>query len=292
MSFINSHNRYQPEAIPLFRGRKLTFDRPLVVGILNATPDSFSDGGKFNTAKKAVARGMEMIAEGVDMLDIGGESSRPGAKPVTADEEIKRVVPVIDAIRQESDIPISIDTYKAATALKAIEAGADIINDISAFRFDSNMGEVAGERNMPVILMHMKGTPRDMQNNPVYEDVNGEIIGFFEKQINFARICGVDRSKIMVDPGIGFGKRLVDNMEILKHISEYSVLECPILIGTSRKSFINMIHKSDRPPSERIGGSLASALTAVAQGAHLLRVHDVYQTVEALKVLTAIRGNE
>jgi len=273
----------------LARGRSLQFGRPLVMGILNVTPDSFSDGGRFNRLETALAQARRMIAEGADLLDIGGESTRPGAEPVTAEQERERVVPVIEAIRTESDIPISIDTYKAVVAEAALDVGADIVNDVAALRFDPDLAPLVAERKCPVILMHMLGEPRNMQKNPQYEDCVTEIAAFFDERLAFADQVGIAGDKIVLDPGIGFGKRLQDNLAILRNIDSFRRHGCPVLVGASRKSFIKMIHDSERPAEQRLGGSLAAALMVAHQAADILRVHDVADTVEALAVWRAIQ---
>ena len=277
--------------IPLPSGRNLTFDKPLVMGILNITPDSFSDGGRTLTPDSALIAAANMITHGVDIIDIGGESSRPGAVVIELTEEIKRVIPVIKAIRKISDIPISIDTCKTETARLAYDAGADMVNDISALRFSDTMVHFIAEKKIPVILMHMLGTPQTMQKNPVYQNVNTEIIEFFKTQIIYAEANGIDRDKIIIDPGIGFGKRLEDNLEILSNLDQYKSLGQPILIGTSRKSFIEKLHPTGKPPENRIGGSIASMLAAIQNGADIVRVHDTEETIEAINILKAIRGN-
>lgn len=275
--------------IPLSQKCQLELSRPLIMGILNVTPDSFSDGGNFVSFNDAVKRAKEIEQEGADIIDIGGESSRPGADAVSLNDELKRVIPVIESIRKHSQIPISIDTYKAETAQKAIEAGANIVNDISALRFDNKMAEIIANAKVPVILMHMLGTPQNMQMNPTYKDCVNEIKSFFEERINFCIEAGIDKSKIILDPGIGFGKRLSDNLEILQKLNILKKINLPLLIGTSRKSFINMIDPSGEPAYNRIGGSIASAVLAVQNGANIIRVHDVKETVEALKITMAIK---
>jgi dihydropteroate synthase len=280
-----------PEDISLANGRKLSLARPLIMGIINVTPDSFSDGDGSGIATpfKATEIAIRMLNEGADIIDIGGESTRPGADPVSLDEELRRVIPAIKAIREKTNILISIDTYKAETASAAIEAGADIVNDISALRFDSKMAEVVNSKDVPVVLMHMLGTPRDMQKNPVYENCLNDIVDFFKERIAYCEKHDIKRQKIILDPGIGFGKRLTDNLVIFSNISSIKALGFPVLIGASRKSFINMIYPSDKESNKRIGGSIAAAITAVLNGASIIRVHDVEETVEALKVLEAIR---
>ena len=276
------------QVIELASGYSLSLSKPLVMAVFNATPDSFSDGGKYNSLESACKRVLEMVSDGADIIDIGGESSRPGAEPISIDTEIKRVVPLITELRKHSNIPISIDTCKYDVAKEAVHAGADILNDITSLRFSDNMADFVAEKNIPVILMHMQGNPKTMQENPVYTSVTNDIVSFFEERINYAEAHGIDRTKIILDPGIGFGKKLTDNLEILSNIALFKKLNHPILIGTSRKSFINQIHPTDKNANARIGGSLASAISAVMQGAHIVRVHDVYETVEAVKVLEAL----
>lgn len=259
------------------------------MAVLNVTPDSFSDGNKYFTPDSAIERALQMESEGADIIDIGGESSRPGAEPVDSDEEQARVLPVIEAIRKKSDIPISIDSYHAATVESALDAGADIVNDISALRSDSRMAEVVASKKVPVTLMHMKGTPRDMQQDPHYDNCLAEILEFFVERIEFAQDCGIAKSKIIIDPGIGFGKRLSDNLEIMAGLQRFKSFSLPLLVGLSRKSFIEMLNPVAGGPTSRIGGSIAGAVTSVLNGADIVRVHDIAETVEALKVLQAIR---
>ena len=278
--------------IPLTGGRQLPLSRPLVMGVLNVTPDSFSDGGRYDTVDRAVIRAREMIREGADIIDIGGESSRPGATPIDAEEEQRRVIPVIQRLAGETDICLSIDTYRASTATAALEAGAAMVNDVSALRFDDDMAWVVAKAKAPVILMHMLGTPRDMQSDPRYEDCVKEIETFFEERLAYCREKRIDRSKIILDPGIGFGKRLSDNLEILAHLRQFRRFGLPLMVGASRKSFIGMLSPSSAIPERRLGGSLAAAVASVLNGADIVRVHDVAPTVEALKVIQAIRTTD
>ncbi len=275
--------------IKLSANRRPGITGPLIMGILNVTPDSFSDGGKFARFEAAVAQAMQMQNEGADIIDIGGESSRPGAEPVTAEDEMERVLPVIKEIRRLSAIPISIDTYKAATAQAALEAGANIVNDISALRFDPAMVDFLARTDVPVILMHMLGTPRDMQQNPTYTDCVKEIGDFFAERIEFCRSRDIGKERIIIDPGIGFGKRLEDNLAILRELEQFKRFGLPLLVGASRKSFIGKVAPSERTAGERLGGSIAAAVVAALHGADIIRVHDVAETVEALKVARAIR---
>ena len=275
--------------IALSDGRQLALSRPLIMGILNVTPDSFSDGGKFATTGTAVEQALRMIEEGADIIDIGGESSRPGAEPVDAEEEQNRILPVVRQLRKQGKVPISVDTYKAATAEAALGEGADIVNDISALRFDPNLAGLVAKSRAPVILMHMLGSPRTMQENPSYNDCVAEIKEFFEVRIKFATNAGIDKSKIIIDPGIGFGKRLSDNLDILAGLREFKSFSLPVMIGVSRKRFIGMLHHAGGPADRRLGGSISAAVAAVINGADIVRVHDVAETVEALKVVQAIR---
>lgn len=270
---------------------EMSKNRPLVMGILNITPDSFSDGNKYLDTELACEYAFRMASDGADIIDIGGESSRPGAEPITIEEEQKRILPVLKKIRHELSIPISVDTYHSETAQKAIDLGADIINDISALRFDSEMINIIINYKVPVILMHMKGTPRDMQKDPFYQDCIKEIVDFFDERIAYCKQNGIDKNRLIIDPGIGFGKRLADNLVIMKNIDNLKKFDIPVMIGTSRKSFIGMITKNDNPASDRIGGSISSAVASIINGANIVRVHDVKETVEAVKVLEAIRGN-
>ena len=245
----------------------------LIMGVLNATPDSFSDGGKFNSPDKALERAKEMEAEGADIIDVGGESSRPGAETVPEGEELERTIPVIKKIKKESNLPISIDTYKANVAQRALEEGAEIVNDISALRFDPEMAEVVAEKGANVILMHMQGRPQNMQENPTYEDVVEDIFNFLKARINYAQENGISADKIIIDPGIGFGKTVEDNFRILQNLEKFKRLEKPLLLGTSRKSFIGKALNT--PLGERLEGTIASNVVGIMKGANILRVHDV-----------------
>ncbi|UCD64615.1 MAG: dihydropteroate synthase [Candidatus Zixiibacteriota bacterium] len=279
-------------AIRLASGGRLPLSHTLVMGVLNVTPDSFSDGGIFREPARAVEHALAMERQGADIIDVGGESTRPGADPVPAGEEIRRVIPVIEGIRRTSSVPLSIDTFKAATARAALDAGADIVNDISALRFDEAMAELLASRQVPVILMHMLGTPRTMQIAPSYENCVAEITEFFKERLRYCDSRGIDRERVILDPGIGFGKRLQDNLDILANLREFKKLGQTLLTGTSRKSFINKVNPSDGPASARLGGSIASMITAAFGGADIVRVHDVAETVEALKVARAIRKRQ
>ncbi len=270
-----------------FKNKKLDLSsRTHVVGILNVTPDSFSDGGRFYKFDDAVRQGMKMTEEGADIIDVGGESTRPGSNPVSLEEELSRVIPVIESLSKRLDVPISIDTYKAKVAREALNAGAQMINDISALRFDPELKRVAASYNVPVVLIHIQGTPRTMQENPWYEDVIGEITAYLKESIQIATDAGIDGEKIIIDPGIGFGKRLEDNLNILKNLKKFSILNCPILIGCSRKSFIGKI--LNLPLEERLEGSLAALAVAVINGVHLVRVHEVKESKRVASMVDAI----
>ena len=264
------------------------------MGIVNVTPDSFSDGGKFLDSAAAVAQGERLAAAGADVIDIGGESTRPFSDPVPVEDEIRRVVPVIEKLASRVSIPISIDTTKAAVARRAFEAGASIINDVSALRFDPELAAVAAEFDAPVILMHMLGDPKSMQVEPRYDNLIEDIRGFLAGAVEKAQNLGIFRSKIIVDPGIGFGKTLAHNLLLIKHIQDFTSLNVPILIGASRKTFIRKIlkaeHEKDLAPDLPIveTGSLAVAAAAILNGAHILRVHDVANTVAIAKILDAL----
>ncbi|MGA2026459.1 MAG: dihydropteroate synthase [Syntrophobacteraceae bacterium] len=256
------------------RGKALELGRrTLIMGILNITPDSFSDGGRFADHERALARAFELISAGADILDVGGESTRPGSDPVPLPVELERVIPVIRAVRESSDIPISIDTNKSEVALQSLAAGADIINDVSSLRFDPAMARVAAGSGAPVILMHMLGAPRTMQVNPVYESVISEIIAFLEQRMMFAVQNGIERSQIIVDPGIGFGKTVTHNLNIIRDLDRFSCMDRPIMLAASRKRFIGKV--LGRPEDERELGTAVVNAFGIAAGAHILRVHDV-----------------
>lgn len=266
----------------------LASPRPLIMGVLNVTPDSFADGGLYFDYDAALAQARALVAAGADILDIGGESTRPFADPVPLEEELRRVLPVIDAIIPEITIPISIDTYKAAVARDALAAGATIINDISALRFDPDMAPLAVEYQAPVILMHMQGTPRDMQRQPHYDDLLREISEFFQERLEFAASQGIPPDLLVLDPGIGFGKTWEHNLEILNHLDVFLNLGFPLLIGPSRKAFIGRI--TGQPAGEeRDIGTLAALAVAVLRGARIVRTHNVAYARHFLDVLEAIR---
>jgi dihydropteroate synthase len=275
------------------RCRKRTFTlgkQTLLMGVLNITPDSFSDGGLFFDKEKAIARGLKMVEEGADFIDIGGESTRPGSKPLELDEELRRVIPVIEFVAKEVDAPISIDTYKSVVAKKAIEAGAQIINDISGLHFDPSLSQVAAKEDVPLVLMHIRGNPETMQKNIHYESLFSEIIQYLKDSIQRAESAGVDPEQIIVDPGIGFGKTAEDNLLILKNLQEFKILGRPLLLGTSRKSFIGKILNAD--VTERLEGTLSSIIIGVLNGAHIIRCHDVLQAKRAIAIADAVRQAE
>jgi dihydropteroate synthase len=265
-----------------------------IMGVVNITPDSFSDGGKFFNCDQAVAQGEKLAAEGAAIIDIGGESTRPFSDPIAAEEEIRRVVPVIEKLAPKVSAPISIDTTKAEVARRAIAAGASIINDVSALRFDPGLAAVAAEFDVPVILMHMLGEPKSMQVQPHYDNLITDIRKFLEDAVERARNLGISHSKIIVDPGIGFGKTVVHNLLLIKHVQAFASLGTPILIGASRKAFIRKIlidgDGHEPRPDQRIveTGSQAAAAAAILNGAHIIRVHDVADTVATAKILDAM----
>ena len=271
--------------------REIGTKRPLLMGIVNVTPDSFSDGGLYFETKKAIARARELEMEGADIVDIGGESSRPFSQPIALEEEFRRVIPVIKAIAPELKIPISIDTYKAKIAQAAIEAGAKIINDISALRFDKDMAKVAADYKTPIVLMHMKGTPRDMQINPYYDDVLKEVYDFLEKRIDYALAQGIEKGQIAIDPGIGFGKRLEDNLRLIKHLPLFKDLGQPVLLGPSRKAFIGKVLNIDVPARRDIG-TLGVVALATLLGADVIRVHAVKEARQIIKIVKAIMDSD
>ena len=262
----------------------------LIMGILNVTPDSFSDGGKFIHLDKALSQAQYMEKNGADIIDIGGESTRPGAISVSVKEEINRTIPVIEEIRKFSNISISIDTYKSEVAEKALLAGADFINDISGFTFDSRMMKIVKKFDVPVVLMHIKGTPQDMQTNPTYIDVIKDLLEFFSFQINKALDFGIKKVQIIIDPGIGFGKQLNDNFILIRRLKEFSELGFPILIGPSRKSFIGLT--LDSPPEYRLEGTLAAVSAGILNGASIVRVHDVKEVKRTVIITDKIMGTD
>jgi dihydropteroate synthase len=260
----------------------------MVMGIVNLTPDSFSDGGSTQRPDAALARAQRHAAEGAGLLDLGGESSRPGAEPVSLAEELRRVIPIVEAIVDQMRIPLSIDTTKAEVARQAIEAGAVIINDISALGADQAMTRIAADTGAGVVLMHMQGTPTTMQLNPHYNDVVTEVYDFLARRVEWAEANGIPREQIAVDPGIGFGKKSRHNIEILRNMRRFESLGCVVLIGTSRKGFLAKI--TGRPVIEQAPASAVSSLAACVQGARVVRVHDVAPMVDTIKLWTALRG--
>ncbi len=282
------------------------------MGILNVTPDSFYDGGKYDDLESALNHARKMIEDGADIIDIGGESTRPGSRYVSANEELRRVIPVIKELSKETRKPISIDTYKAVVADKAIEAGAQIVNDISGLQADNEMLRVVAENNTPIIIMHIKGQPHDFPKNPIYDDLIPEIILFFKKKIDFAVKSGIANNNIIIDPGIGFGKTPLHNLEILKRLSELKCLNHPVMIGTSRKSFISSMLRLSAPArpcppvpvrTDRSGGeeglskddsqlvgTLVTLVIAIMKGVNIVRVHDVKEAVQVTKMCRAIES--
>ena len=286
----------------MFRRRKFKFrlpsgtlllgERTLVMGVLNVTPDSFSDGGLFLDADAAVARALEIERAGADLLDIGGESTRPGSSGVSAEEELRRILPVLEKLRGKIRIPISVDTSKSEVAEAAAAAGAEILNDVTALRNDPRIAEVARRRKLPIILMHMRGEPRTMQKGPFAKDVIRDVLKGLRHSIALARRAGVAKSQIIVDPGIGFGKNYAQNLELLQRLPELSKLRYPLLIGASRKSFIaHILRAQSQQASEgdkRIWGTAATVAASILQGAHIVRVHDVAEMVQVARVTDAI----
>lgn len=270
--------------------RNQTFDwgdRTYLMGVLNVTPDSFSDGGLFHEPEAAIAQARALIAAGVDILDVGGQSTRPNAIEISLDEELERVLPLIQAVRQESDVPLSIDTTRAAVAQAAIAAGADIVNDISGATFDAEMLPVVAKLGVPIVLMHIRGTPQTMQQLTDYDNLISDILTFLKARIDAAIACGVDRSRIAIDPGIGFAKTYAQNLEILRRLPEFHALGYPLLVGASRKSFIG--HILNQPdPQQRVWGTAAACCAAIAGKADLLRVHDVKEMKDVCRVADAL----
>lgn len=263
-------------------------DSPIIMGVVNVTPDSFSDGGKFINKNNAIDHGLMLLEQGAHILDIGGESSRPGALAVDPEEEIARIIPVIKGLRDKAKY-ISVDTRNAKTMRAALDAGANIINDISALTHDSESINVVAEAKCPVILMHMQGAPDTMQENPNYNNVIEEIFAYHKSRIDILETNGIEKEKIMIDPGIGFGKTLEHNLLILRNIKEFHALGCVLLLGTSRKSFIAKLD-DNAPAHLRLGGSLSSVLWGLEQGVQMFRVHDVQETVQAFKMWSSIKG--
>jgi dihydropteroate synthase len=272
----------------MIRGRCFTWgQRTYLMGVLNVTPDSFSDGGKFNTTSAALAQAQAMVAAGADIIDVGGQSTRPGAEQITLEAELERVIPALQAIRREINVPISIDTTRASVAKAAIAAGADIVNDISGGIFDVEMLPTVASLDVPIVLMHIKGTPQTMQQMTDYQDVMAEITNFLAQQITAATTAGIDPGKIIIDPGIGFAKNYAQNLEILRRLRSLTALNCPILVGVSRKSFIGHILNQPEPQA-RVWGTAAACCVAIFHGADILRVHDVAQMRDVSLVTDAL----
>ena len=267
-------------------GRSLRLDRCRVMGIVNVTPDSFSDGGRHATTDAAVAHALRLVEEGADVLDVGGESTRPGADAVSVEDELQRVVPVIERLARETDVPISVDTSKPEVMRAAVEAGAGMVNDVRALSEPGAM-EAASVLGVPVVLMHMKGEPRSMQEAPTYDDVVGDVHRFLAERIFAAEMAGIDKKRIVVDPGFGFGKTREHNLLLLSHLDRFVELGVPVLAGLSRKRLIGELTGRD-VPADRVHGSVAAHLVAAQRGARLVRVHDVAATVDALKVWEAV----
>lgn len=259
-----------------------------IMGILNVTPDSFSEGGQYFDKAVAVRRAYQMVEEGADIIDIGGESTRPGSEPVPLEEEINRTIPVIKEIAKDVKVPISIDTYKAEVAKKALDAGASVVNDISGLRFDPEMPKVVSQYKVPVVIMHIKGNPKTMQKEPVYEALIPEIMDYLRMSIRLAVKFGIAEDKIIIDPGIGFGKTFDHNLEIIKNLHEFTLLEKPLLVGVSRKAFIGKI-LGDAPASERLEGTAAAVAISILNGANIIRVHDVKEMKKVALVADAIK---
>jgi len=273
----------------IFRARQFTFEFPrpaLVMGIVNVTPDSFADGGQFFDAGKAVAHALEQVAQGAEILDVGGESTRPGAEPVSEAEELRRVVPVIEALARRVPVPISIDTVKPAVARAALAAGASLVNDIAANREDQAMWQVVADAGAGYVCMHMQGTPQTMQTEPHYTDVAREVGEFFAERLARLAACGVRTEQVALDPGIGFGKSVTHNLQLLGALGSFTRFARPLVLGVSRKSFIGKIAPAE--VSQRLPGSLACASLAVEAGVQIIRVHDVAETVQAVRVAEAI----
>jgi len=260
----------------------------LIMGILNVTPDSFSDGGMYYDATQAIEFALQMAEEGADIIDVGGESTRPGAKTVELQKECDRILPVIEGIRTKSDILISIDTYKSEVARQSIATGAGMVNDISGMTFDPNMVDIIKESGLPVVIMHIKGTPKNMQKNPYYEDLMQELTEYFEERKKFARAKGILDQQIIFDPGIGFGKRPQDNFQLLRELKKIVDMGFPVLIGPSKKSFIGLT--LNLPVDQRLEGTAAAVTTGILKGARIVRVHDVKEMKRVALITDAIRG--
>ena len=274
--------RYPPTDLPVAL--------PCVMGIVNVTPDSFSDGGQHADSESAVAHGLRLAAEGAAIIDVGGESTRPGSEPVPVDEELRRVVPVVEGLAAVSPALLSVDTTKAAVVRAALDAGATVVNDVTALRGDPAMAALVAERGCPVCLMHMLGEPRTMQDDPRYDDVVAEVTAFLEERLGVAVAAGVREEQVLLDPGIGFGKTLEHNLALLAHLDRIAAIGRPVVLGASRKRFIGALLGLE--PGERAAGTVATTVLGLARGAAVLRVHDVRPNVEALRVARAILGTE
>ena len=283
----NTHQKLAPTILKRNNYQFNWGSKTYIMGILNVTPDSFSDGGEFNGAESALNQAQNMIKNGADIIDIGGQSTRPGAAKITLEEELNRVIPIIKALRQQTDIPISIDTTESLVASAAIEAGADIINDISGGSYDPKMLDTAAKLDVPIILMHIKGTPQTMQSLTDYQDLVAEIIAFLQQQINKAIALGLKTSQIIIDPGIGFAKNAAQNIQLIQKLGQFQTLNAPILIGVSRKSFIGKIIEQPNP-KDRVWGTAAACCGAIGFGADIIRVHDVAQMHDVTRVADAI----
>jgi dihydropteroate synthase len=277
------------DSFPLQTSRRkiILGERTLIMGIINVTPDSFSDGGRFDSPEKAVEEGIRMAEEGADILDIGGESTRPGSDPVSPEEEMRRLIPVIRALASRTDLPLSVDTMKASVARKALEEGAEIINDVSAMEYDKAMLKVVADAGAAVVLMHMRGTPKSMQAGDLaYHSLRGEIIAYLRERIERVGDMGIDPTQIMVDPGLGFGKSADDNLRLIRYLREFRVLGRPVLIGASRKAFIGRV--TGGAPAERDGGTAAAVTAAILNGSHVIRVHNVPMMKKVAAVADAV----
>lgn len=271
------------------RGKILNLhERTHIMGIINVTPDSFSDGGKYYDPELAIKRGIQLEEQGADIIDIGAESTRPGSDPISVNEELRRLLPVVEGLLDKVQIPISVDTYKAEVADEVLQKGVHIINDISGLHFDREMKKVVSKYQVPIVIMHIKGTPKNMQQNPHYDDLMAEIISYLSNSIAMALAAGITHENIIIDPGIGFGKRLEDNYEILRRLRELTFLECPILIGPSRKSFIGKVLQLE--PEQRLEGTAAAVALGINNGADIVRVHDVKEIARVCRVADLIVG--
>jgi dihydropteroate synthase len=259
-----------------------------IMGILNVTPDSFSDGGQYFDKSTAIKRAIQMVEDGADIIDIGGESTRPGSQPLAIEEELRRTLPVIEALTKEINTPISIDTYKSEVAKRALDAGAAMVNDISGLRFDPEMPKVVSAYKVPVVIMHIKGMPKDMQKNPAYEALVPEIMDYLRDSIRSAKESGIAEDMIIIDPGIGFGKTFEHNLEIIHNLYNFTLLEKPVLVGLSRKAFIGKI-LGDVPAGERLEGTAAAIAISIINGANIIRVHDVKEMAKVAKVANAVK---